>query len=333
MPLRVGINGFGRIGRCVLRAGWDNPDIEFVHINDLTSADMLAYLLEHDSVHGKWHEVESEDGAFVVGDRKVTISAERDPKDIPWGEKNVDVVLECTGIFRGRTGASAHLDAGAKRVIVSAPGTDVDGTFVMGVNDDQLDPAIHEIISNASCTTNCLAPAALVLENTVGIESATMTTVHSYTMDQNMLDAAHRKGNFRRARAAAINMVPTSTGAAKAIGLVLPQLAGRMNGMAIRVPTADVSIVDLSFIAKRDTTAEELNAAFEAAANGPLKGILAVTRKEVVSSDLIGTSASSTIDLNLTKVIDNRLCKILAWYDNEWGFSCRMIDMALKFQE
>jgi glyceraldehyde 3-phosphate dehydrogenase len=329
MALRIGINGFGRIGRNVLRAAWDRDDIEFVHINDLTSDEMLAYLLAHDTVHGPWgDDVEAVDGGIRVGGTVIPTSAERDPSALPWGDRGADVILECTGVFRDAKKARAHIDAGARKVVISAPGKNVDGTFVIGVNDADIDPDRHHIVSNASCTTNCLAPAVKVLHDTVGVERGLMTTVHSYTMDQNLLDAPHSGGKFRRARAAAQNIVPTSTGAAQAIGLVMPEMEGRLDGMAMRVPTPNVSVVDLVFTASRATSVEELNAAFEEAARGPMAGVLATSRGHLVSSDLIGDSHSSIVDLPITKVLDGTLCKILTWYDNEWGFSCRMLDLA-----
>ena len=330
MALRIAINGFGRIGRNVLRAAWDRDDIEFVHINDLTSDEMLAYLLRRDTVHGTWpHDVEAVDGGLAIDGKVIPTSSERDPAKLPWGEREVDVVLECTGVFTNGAKAKAHLDAGARKVVLSAPGTNVDGTFVVGVNDDQLDTSAHNIVSNASCTTNCLAPAVKVLHDLVGVKSGFMTTVHSYTMDQNLLDAPHPKGKFRRARAAAQNMVPTSTGAATAIGLVMPELNGKLEGMAIRVPTPNVSLVDLVVEVGRTTSKQELNAAFESAARGALAGVLATSTDHLVSSDLIGNAHSSIVDLPLTKVSGN-LVKILTWYDNEWGFSNRMIDLAVK---
>ncbi|MFK7928695.1 MAG: type I glyceraldehyde-3-phosphate dehydrogenase, partial [Myxococcota bacterium] len=314
MALRIAINGFGRIGRNVMRMAFDRPDVEFVHINDLTSDEMLAYLLKHDTVHGIWkHEVEAVEGGIRIGNTVIPTTAERNPANLPWAERGVDVVLECTGAFTDGNKARAHIDAGARKVVISAPGNNVDGTFVMGVNDDTLDPAKHNVISNASCTTNCLGPAAKVLHDLVGIESGLITTVHSYTMDQNLLDAPHAKGKFRRARAAAQNMVPTTTGAAKAVGLVMPELNGKLDGMAIRVPTPNVSLVDLVFRPSRDTTAEEINAAFVAAEKGALKGILATSTAPIVSSDLIGNPASSIIDLPLTKVLNGGLVKVLTW--------------------
>ena len=328
MTIRVAINGFGRIGRNVLRSAWDREDVTFVHINDLTSDEMLAYLLQHDTVHGTWGSVRAVDGGLEINGRVIPTSAERNPADLPWANLDVDVVLECTGVFTDGDKARAHIEAGARKVVISAPGTNVDGTFVYGVNHADVDPENHTVVSNASCTTNCLGPVASVLQATVGIESGLITTVHAYTMDQNLLDAPHRKGKFRRARAAAQNMVPTSTGAAKAIGLVIPELAGKLNGMAIRVPTPNVSLVDLVFTASRDTSVEELNAAFISAANGELAGVLEATSAPLVSSDLIGNPHSSIVDLDLTQVMDGRLVKVLIWYDNEWGFSNRMIDLA-----
>jgi glyceraldehyde 3-phosphate dehydrogenase len=327
MAIRVAINGFGRIGRNVLRSSWGDPDIEFVHINDLTSDDMLAHLLAHDSVHGKFGQpVEAVDGGIRIGDTVVATSAERDPTKLPWGDKQVDVVLECTGIFRTREKAGMHLTAGAKKVIISAPGSDVDATIVVGVNDSDLNAETATIVSNASCTTNCLAPAAKVLNDSFGIQHGVITTVHAYTMDQNLLDGPHK--DFRRARAAALNMVPTSTGAAVAVGKVLPELAGKLDGMAIRVPTPDVSLVDLVVTLDRDVTVEEVNAAFVAAANGPMKGILSAVSAPLVSQDLVGNPHSSIIDLELTKVMGGNTVKVLTWYDNEWGFSNRMVDLA-----
>jgi glyceraldehyde 3-phosphate dehydrogenase len=327
MAIRVALNGFGRIGRCVLRAAWNDPNIEFVHINDLTSDDVLAHLLKYDSVHGRFtSSVEVTDDGLVVDGKLIPTTAERNPSNLPWRERDVDVVLECTGAFRKRAGASLHLEAGARRVIISAPASEPDATVVMGVNDDLL-KASHRIVSNASCTTNCLAPVAKVLDDTFGIENGLMTTVHAYTMDQRLLDAPHPK-DLRRARAAAVNMVPTSTGAAKAVGLVLPQLVGKLNGMAIRVPTPNVSLVDLVVNTRESVTVEAINAALTAAAeSGPLKGILGVSTDPVVSSDLVGNPHSSIADLPLTQTIGSHTAKVLSWYDNEWGFSQRMVDL------
>jgi glyceraldehyde 3-phosphate dehydrogenase len=329
MALRVAINGFGRIGRAFLRIAWDRPDIEIVQVNDLAGADQLAYLLEYDSLHGRWNRtVKLVDGGFDIGGRIVAASAEPDPRKLPWGDKGVDVVLESTGLFTARAKAQMHLDAGARRVIISAPAKDEDITVVIGVNEQMLDPAKHRVISNASCTTNCLAPVAKVLDDAFGLETGLMTTIHSYTMDQNLLDAPHRKGDFRRARAAALNMVPTSTGAAKAIGLVMPHLKGRLNGLSIRVPTPNVSVVDLVFTSREPLTVESVNAALTEAANGRLKGILGVTRDPLVSRDFQGSSLSSVADLSWTYVAGERTGKVLAWYDNEWGYSSRLVDLA-----
>ncbi len=328
MAIRIAINGFGRIGRNVLRAAWGDPEIEFVHINDLTSDDMLAHLLQHDSVHGRFAQpVAAIDGEGIrVGDTVIATSAERDPSKLPWGEKDIDVVLECTGVFRTREKAGMHLTAGARKVIISAPGSDIDATIVLGVNDADLNPEKDRIVSNASCTTNCLAPAAKVLHDNFGIRHGVITTVHAYTMDQNLLDAPHK--DFRRSRAAALNLVPTSTGAAKAVGMVLPELDGKLDGMAIRVPTPDVSLVDLVVTLEQDVTAEQVNAAFVAAANGSMQGILAAESAPLVSQDLVGNPHSSIIDLQLTKVMGGNTVKVLTWYDNEWGFSNRMIGLA-----
>lgn len=325
MATRVALNGFGRIGRCVLRAAWNDPEIEIVHINDLTSDEMLAHLLEYDTVHGRFSEaVNAVEGGLQIGERFVATSAERDPAQLPWAAKNVDIVLECTGVFRSRPQASLHLEAGAKKVIISAPAIDPDYTVVMGVNSDGL-TSEHQIISNASCTTNCLAPMAKVIHDRFGILNGLMTTVHSYTMDQKLLDAPHK--DFRRARAAAANMVPTSTGAAKAVGLVLPELAGKLNGMAIRVPTPNVSLVDLVINTREAVSVDAINDALTEAAAGSLAGILAASNDPIVSSDLVGNAHSSIVDLPLTQVIDDHTAKVLSWYDNEWGFSSRMVDL------
>ncbi|MCB9763117.1 MAG: type I glyceraldehyde-3-phosphate dehydrogenase [Alphaproteobacteria bacterium] len=328
MPIRVGINGFGRIGRNVFRLAWNNPAVEIVHINDLTSDAMLAHLLAHDTVHGAFGAaVRAVDGGIEVGGQTISTSAEPAPAKLGWGDHDVDVVLECTGRFRTREQAGAHLKAGARKVIISAPGTDVDATVVVGVNHQSVDLGAAQIVSNASCTTNCLAPAAKVLDDAFGIQHGHMTTVHSYTMDQNLLDAPHKK-DFRRARAAALNMVPTTTGAAKAVGLVLPELAGKLTGMAIRVPTPNVSLVDLVVQLERDVTAEAINQAFVDAAAGSLQGILQAVNAPLVSSDLVGNPHSSIVDLELTRVMGGRTAKIITWYDNEWGFSARMLDLA-----
>jgi glyceraldehyde 3-phosphate dehydrogenase len=327
MPIRIAINGFGRIGRCVFRAAWADPELEIVHINDLTSDDLLAHLLSNDSVHGAFgHKVEAVEGGLQVADRLISTSAQPNPALLPWAAKNVDLVLECTGRFSARDKAQMHIDAGANHVIISAPAAGADATICVGVNDEKLDPSSHKVISNASCTTNCLSPLAKVLNDNFGIVHGLMTTVHSYTMDQNMLDAPHK--DFRRARAAAINMIPTSTGAAKAVGLVLPELAGKLGGMAIRVPTPNVSLVDLVVELEKPTTAEEINAAITAAANGPMKGILEAADAHLVSGDCVGNPHSSIVDTPLTVGMGKNFFKLLSWYDNEWGFSNRMLDLS-----
>ncbi len=326
MGIRIGINGFGRIGRNVLRASLDDPELEFVALNDLTDAKTLAYLLKYDSVHGTLPvTVEAKDDQIVVDDKALTILAKKDPKELPWKELGVDLVIESTGRFTDREGASRHLSAGAKRVIISAPGKDVDFTVVLGVNHEAYDPRAHQIISNASCTTNCLAPVAKVLLENFGIRHGVMTTIHSYTNDQQLLDLPHK--DLRRARAAAISMVPTSTGAAKALHLVLPQLKGKMDGMAIRVPTPNVSLVDLSVETERDCDVASVNAAYRRAAEGPLKGILKYSEAPIVSVDQNGDPHSATLDAPLTTVIERRMVKVIAWYDNEWGYSCRVRDL------
>jgi glyceraldehyde 3-phosphate dehydrogenase len=330
MTLRIGINGFGRIGRNIVRAGWHREGVTFVHVNDLTSVDMLAYLLAHDSVHRPWSTPVTQEGSNLILDgHVVSTSAERDPGKIPWADLGVDLVLECTGLFTTREKAAIHLAGGAKKVIVSAPATGADATLVYGVNHHTYDPTVHHVVSNASCTTNCLAPVAKVLDETVGIEHGLMTTVHSYTMDQNLLDAPHRGGDFRRSRAAAVNMVPSSTGAAKAIGLVLPSLQGKLDGMAVRVPTPNGSLIDLTIRTSRETTEAEVLGALRAAAEGPLRGVLAFSTDELVSSDIVGNPHSSILDSTLTQVRDGRMVKVFSWYDNEWGFSNRMVDLAL----
>jgi glyceraldehyde 3-phosphate dehydrogenase len=330
MTVRVSINGFGRIGRNVLRAIYESgrTDIKVVALNDLGDAEMNAYLLKRDSVHGPFPgDVSVEEGAIIVNGDRIRVTAERDPAALPWGEENVDVAMECTGIFTKREAAAKHLEAGAKKVLISAPGTDVDRTVVYGVNSDEL-TADDIIVSNASCTTNCLSPVAQVLNNLVGIERGYMTTVHAYTGDQPVLDTLH--SDPRRARAAALSMIPTSTGAAKAVGLVLPELAGKLDGSAIRVPTPNVSMVDLKFDAGRDTSAEEINAAIKEAAEGRLNGVLGYEDMPAVSIDFNHNPNSSTFDSSQTKVIDGRFVRILTWYDNEWGFSNRMSDTAVK---
>ncbi|MCK5041750.1 MAG: type I glyceraldehyde-3-phosphate dehydrogenase [Sphingomonadales bacterium] len=329
MTVRVSINGFGRIGRLVLRAISESgrKDIEVVGINDLGDVDMNAYLLRRDSVHGTFPSDVSVDGdSMVVDGKRIKVTSERDPSKLPWAELGVDVALECTGFFTKRDAAQAHIDAGAKKVLISAPGKDVDATIVYGVNH-QILKSSDTIVSNASCTTNCLAPVAKVLNDTVGIERGYMTTIHSYTGDQRVLDTLH--SDPRRARAAALSMIPTSTGAAKAVGLVLPELNGKLDGSSVRVPTPNVSLVDLKFDAGRDTTIEEINEAIRAAANGYLKGVLAIETDPCVSIDFNHCPASSTFDVSGTQVVDGRFVRILAWYDNEWGFSNRMSDTAI----
>jgi glyceraldehyde 3-phosphate dehydrogenase len=326
MTVKVGINGFGRIGRNVLRAALNNSNVEIVAINDLTDANMLAHLLKYDTVHGTLQADVKVDGEYlIVGGQKVKVLAERDPAQLGWGELGVEVVVESTGRFTKREDAAKHLEAGAKKVIISAPADNEDITIVMGVNEDKYDAANHHVLSNASCTTNCLAPFAKVLNDNFGIKRGMMTTVHSYTNDQQILDLPHK--DYRRARAAAENMIPTSTGAAKAVSLVLPELKGKLNGMAMRVPTPNVSIVDLVAELDKSVTAEEINAAFRTAAEGPLKGILAYSELPLVSSDYNGSSASSTIDALSTMVLEGNMVKVLSWYDNEVGYSSRVVDL------
>ncbi|MBM3541398.1 MAG: type I glyceraldehyde-3-phosphate dehydrogenase [Alphaproteobacteria bacterium] len=331
MAVKVAINGFGRIGRLAFRAAFEaqRTDVEFVAINDLGSVEANAYLLKYDSAHGPFPGKVRPSGnnAMIVGNKIIKVLAERDPEKLPWKELGVDVVMECTGRFTKREQAAAHLKAGAKRVLISAPATGADLTVVYGVNHDQLKKA-HTVVSNASCTTNCLAPVASVLHKIVGIERGYMTTIHSYTGDQRLVDTLH--SDMRRARAAATSMIPTTTGAARAVGLVLPQLAGKLDGTAIRVPTQNVSLVDFKFTSKRKTTAEEINAAMTKASKGMLEGVLAVTDEELVSIDFNHNPASSIFDLTQTQVIEERLCRVLSWYDNEWGFSNRMSDTAAK---
>ncbi|MBI0577650.1 type I glyceraldehyde-3-phosphate dehydrogenase [Neobacillus cucumis] len=326
MTVKVGINGFGRIGRNVFRAALNNSNIEIVAINDLTDANMLAHLLKYDTVHGTLTEDVTVDGEYlVVGGQKVKVIAERDPAQLGWGDLGVEVVVESTGRFTKREDAAKHLEAGAKKVIISAPATNEDITIVMGVNEDKYDAANHHVLSNASCTTNCLAPFAKVLNDTFGIKRGMMTTVHSYTNDQQILDLPHK--DYRRARAAAENMIPTSTGAAKAVSLVLPELKGKLNGMAMRVPTPNVSVVDLVAELEKDVTVDEVNAALKEAAEGPLKGILAYSELPLVSSDYNGATVSSTIDALSTMVLEGNMVKVLSWYDNEVGYSNRVVDL------
>ena len=328
MPVRVAINGFGRIGRIFFRKCKGYDDIEIVAINDLTDAATLAHLLKYDSVHCPFDaEVKVGNGALIGDGKPIQVLAETAPEKLPWKDLKVDIVIESTGRFTDRASASKHLDAGAKWVIISAPAKDPDITVCMGVNEEKLDPAAHKIISNASCTTNCLAPVAKVLNNEFGILRGLMTTIHSYTNDQRILDLPHK--DLRRARAAAVSMIPTTTGAAKAVGLVLPELKGKLDGMSIRVPTPNVSVIDLVAELSKDTSAEEINSALKKAAEGPMKGILAFCEEPLVSIDFNGSGYSSIVDAALTKVIDKRLVKIISWYDNESGYSSRLRDLAI----
>jgi glyceraldehyde 3-phosphate dehydrogenase len=326
MSINVGINGFGRIGRNFYRGLQDHGDINVVAINDLTDPATLAHLLKYDSVHGRFPgTVEARDESIVVNDHEVRVLATRDPAELPWKELGVDYVIESTGHFTTRAGAAKHLEAGAKKVLISAPAKEPDLTVVMGVNHESYNPAEHHIVSNASCTTNCLAPVAKVLHDTFGIHRAQMTTIHSYTNDQRILDFPHK--DLRRARAAAVSMIPTTTGAARAVALVIPELKGRIDGMAMRVPTVNVSVVDLTAEMEKDVTEEEVNDALKAAARGAMQGVLDFTDEPVVSVDMNGYSCSSVVDGALTKVLDKRLLKVLSWYDNEMAYSCRLRDL------
>ncbi len=332
MPVRVGINGFGRIGRNVFRAAHESDaDVEIVAVNDITDAETLGHLLKYDSVYGPFPgTVEVRDGALAIDGREVRVLAEKDPSALPWGDVGAEVVIESTGFFTKRDDAAKHLDAGARKVIISAPATEPDVTVALGVNfDDAYDPDEHHVISNASCTTNCLAPVAKVLHDTVGIERGLMTTIHAYTADQRLQDAPHK--DLRRARAAAINLVPASTGAAKAIGLVIPELQGKLHGFAVRAPVPTGSVVDLTAQVARETTAEELNEAFRSRADtGPLAGILRYTEDPIVSSDIVKSPFSSIYDADLTSVMEGTLVKVVAWYDNEWGYSNRCVELAQR---
>jgi glyceraldehyde 3-phosphate dehydrogenase len=325
MAVKVGINGFGRIGRNVLRAALGNPELEFVAVNDLTSPATLAHLLKYDSILGNLpNEIKAGDDFISVDGKKIKVWAERDPAKLPWAEVGAQVVVESTGHFTDATKAKAHLGSTVKKVIISAPATNEDITVVLGVNEDKYDPAKHNVISNASCTTNCLAPVVKVLIKEFGIVSGIMTTIHSYTNDQVILDFPHK--DLRRARAAALSMIPSSTGAAKALKLVIPETAGKLDGFAIRVPTPNVSIVDLTFISEKETDAKAVNAALKAASEGPLKGILGYDENQLVSSDFKGDKRSSIVDAPLTKVVGKSV-KVLSWYDNEWGYSNRVVDL------
>ena len=329
MSIRVGINGFGRIGRNIMRATMTRPDVEVVAVNDLTDAGMLAYLLKYDSIMGNLTAtVEAGDGQISVDGRPFKVVSHRDPAELPWGDLGADIVFESTGLFANREAASKHFTGGAKRVIVTAPAKDPDLTVVLGVNADRYDPATHRLISNASCTTNCLAPIAKVLHERFGLRHGWMTTIHSYTNDQQLLDLPHQ--DHRRARAAAVSMIPTTTGAAVAVGKVLPELEGRLDGISVRVPTPNVSLIDLVATVDKKTTGEEVVAAFREAAAGPMKGILQVADEELVSVDFKGNPHSSIVDAAYTKVMDGDFVKVLAWYDNEWGYSNRCVDL-LRF--
>jgi glyceraldehyde 3-phosphate dehydrogenase len=328
MSLRVAINGFGRIGRNFFRVSKGYNEFEIIAINDLTDAKTLAHLLKYDSVHGIFNaDVKAGDGSITVDGKELKVSAVTEPENLPWKDLRVDIVIEATGRFADRPSAARHLDAGAKWVIISAPAKEPDATVCMGVNEETIDPSKHKVISNASCTTNCLAPVAKVVHNEFGLVKGLMTTIHSYTNDQRILDLPHK--DLRRARAAALNMIPTTTGAAKAVGLVLPELKGKLNGMAIRVTTPNVSIVDLVVELAKEVTVEEINAALKKAADGPMKGILQYSEAPLVSSDFNGNAHSSIVDATLTMVLERKMAKILAWYDNEWGYSSRLRDLIL----
>ncbi|GIW23049.1 MAG: glyceraldehyde-3-phosphate dehydrogenase [Candidatus Sericytochromatia bacterium] len=326
--VKVAINGFGRIGRQVLRRALQEG-VNVVAINDLTNPSTLAHLFKYDSIHGKFNgTLEVQDNYLIVDSNKILITAEKDPSKLPWKENNIDLVVESTGIFTNAEKAKAHLEAGAKKVIISAPATNEDITIVLGVNDEMYDNEKHHIVSNASCTTNCLAPVVKVLHDNFGVINGLMTTVHSYTNDQNILDLPHK--DLRRARAAAMSIIPTTTGAAKAVSLVMPEMKGKLTGFALRVPTPDVSIVDFVANLEKEVTVEEVNKALKEAAEGKMKGILAYSDEPLVSTDYIGNSNSSIVDSSLTMVIDKKLVKVIAWYDNEWGYSCRIVDL-IKF--
>jgi len=326
MAIKVGINGFGRIGRNVVRAGLHNPNVEFVAANDLTDTTTLAHLLKYDSILGPLaEEIKAEQDSIVVAGKHIRVFATKDPAEIDWPGVGAQIVVESTGRFTDAKDAAKHLRGPVKKVIISAPAKNEDVTIVLGVNDEMYDPARHKVISNASCTTNCLAPVVKVLQDRFGIEKGSMTTIHSYTNDQTVLDFPHK--DLRRARAAALNMIPTTTGAAKAIGLVMPGLKGKLDGYAMRVPTPNVSVVDLVALLKKSASTEEVNAALKDAANNGLRGILAYTEDPVVSSDMMHNSNSSIVDGQLTKVLDGNLVKVVSWYDNEWGYSCRIVDL------
>jgi len=330
MPTKIAINGFGRIGRCIVRALHERKlkDVELVAINDLTDAKTLAHLYNYDSVHGRADpRATAYEGGLEIAGKKIKILAEKDPGALPWKDLGVDIALECTGLFTEKEKAGLHLKAGAKKVLISAPAKGQDITIVLGVNHEQYDPKSHHIISNGSCTTNCLAPVAKVLLENFGIKQGLMTTIHSYTNDQSVLDIPHRKGDLRRARAAAINIIPSSTGAAKALSEVIPALKGKFDGLSLRVPTMDVSIVDLTLETEKPATKDAIHAAMKAASEGPLKGILGYTEEPLVSSDFIGDPRSSIFDATQTVVMGDRFMKVFSWYDNEWGFPVRMVEL------
>jgi len=327
MSIKIGINGFGRIGRNFYRASYQDPDLDIVAANDITDPKTLAHLLKYDSVLGVLEaDIQASEDAIIVNDKKIKVLSERDPGNLPWKELGVSVVIEATGLFRKRQDAIKHIEqGGAEKVIISAPAIEPDTTVVLGVNEETYDPENHHIISNASCTTNCLAPVVKVLHQEFGIEKAFMTTIHAYTNDQTLLDMPHK--DLRRARAAAVSQIPTTTGAAKAVGIVIPELEGKIDGIAIRIPTANVSVVDLVALLKKNTTAEEVNESFKKASEGPLKGILQYTEEPLVSVDFMANPHSAIVDSLFTRITDENLVKVLAWYDNEWGYSCRMKDL------
>lgn len=332
MAVKIGINGFGRIGRLVFRVAHQRDDVEVLAVNDITDAQSLAYLLKYDSVHGRFNgSVEAGDNALIVDGKEIKVYAEKEPGKLPWKDLGVEIAVESTGVFRKREQIAAHLNAGARKVLLSVPAKDkIDATIVLGVNDDDLKPE-HQIVSNASCTTNCLAPVAKVLHESFGLKKGLMTTIHAYTNDQKVLDAPHK--DPRRARASAVSMIPTTTGAAKAAGKVYPQLDGKLNGMAVRVPVCDASLVDLVAELEKDTTLDQVKSAFKKYADGPMKGILEYCSDPVVSVDIIGNSHSSIFDSEATMLMNSNLVKVISWYDNEWGYSCRMIDLMVKIAE
>ena len=329
MAIKIGINGFGRIGRLVFRGAHDRDDVEIVAVNDITDAKTLAHLLKYDSVHGKFKgTIEAKGAGFVVDGKEIRVFAERDPSKLPWKDLGVEIAIESTGVFRKRDQVAMHIDAGARKVLLSVPAKDqIDATIVLGVNDDDLKPE-HQIVSNASCTTNCLAPVAKVLQDNFGIRQGLMTTIHAYTNDQKILDLPHK--DLRRARAAAMSMIPTTTGAAKAVGKVIPELDGKLNGMAVRVPTWDASMVDLVVELEKEATIDDIHAAMKKYADGPMKGILEFCEDPIVSVDVVGNPYSSVYDSLASMMMGRNMAKVIAWYDNEWGYSCRMIDLLVK---